>query len=75
MLLAVLIAKLLDPIAGILGLFAGWFCRMWWQTLGAAIIIAGLVEAFLHQTQWTRHFDLTVFVAASPRRCGSDWDA
>jgi len=64
MLLAILIAKLLDPIAAVLGLIAGWFCRTWWQTLGAATVTAGLVEAFLHQTQWTRHFDLTVFITS-----------
>ena len=53
---AVFIARLLDPIAGLLALVAGYFSRAWWQVAIASLIVTAIVELILYSMQYTRSF-------------------
>lgn len=67
--LAILVAKLLSPLAIVIGLLSGWFARKWWQVLIGAAVAAVVDEAALHAMQQTRVLDLGAvligFVAAA----------
>jgi hypothetical protein len=68
MFLAVLIAKLLDPIAIILSVLNGYFSRSMAVLFALSVAIAVVIELLLAATQLTRTFDpvslLIGFVAA-----------
>jgi hypothetical protein len=59
---AVLIAKLMDPIAIVLGFAAGWFGRVWWHFAITAVASAVIVEVVLYNTQLTHQFNPVFFV-------------
>jgi hypothetical protein len=46
-------AKLIDPIAAVPAVVAGYFCRTWWQVVIAAAAVGIIVEMFLVSFQQT----------------------
>src|SRR5947208_2307721 len=55
--LAILLAKLLDPVAIILGILNGYFCRSIALLIALSVAIAVVVELLLRATQLTRTFN------------------
>ena len=51
--LAIFGAKLIDPIAALPAVVAGYFCRTWWQVVIAAAAVGIIVEMFLVSFQQT----------------------
>ena len=51
--LVIFIAKLMDPIATLPALVAGYFCRTWWQVVIAAAGVGIIVEMILVLFQQT----------------------
>jgi hypothetical protein len=51
--LAIFGAKLIDPIAAVPAVVAGYFCRTWWQVVIAAAAVGIIVEMFLVSFQQT----------------------
>jgi hypothetical protein len=60
-LLAVLIAKLLDPIVILLALVAGGLSQKWWQVIVGASVVAVIGELFLFSIQIGRTFNPVTF--------------
>ena len=58
---AIFLAKLLDPIAIVLAIFAGVMSRAWWHIAIAAIAIAIIGEMVLSAIQFSRTFNPIVF--------------
>lgn len=70
-LLAVFIAKLLDPILILLSLVADGFSQKWWQVIVGASVVAVIGELFLFSIQVGRTFDpVTFFLELWPPPCG-----
>jgi hypothetical protein len=51
--LVIFLAKLIDPIAALPALVAGYFCRTWWQVVISAAAVGIIVEMILVSTQQT----------------------
>src|SRR5262245_24609839 len=51
--LVIFVAKLIDPIAALPALVAGYFCRTWWQVVIAAAAVGIIVEMVLVLMQQT----------------------
>jgi hypothetical protein len=51
--LVIFVAKLMDPIATLPALVAGYFCRTWWQVVIAAAAVGIIVEMILVLFQQT----------------------
>lgn len=66
---AILVAKLLSPLAIAIGLLSGYMAQKWWHVLVGAAVAAVIDEAVLHAMQQTRNLDLGIvligFIAAA----------
>jgi ABC-type Mn2+/Zn2+ transport system permease subunit len=51
--LVIFLAKLIDPIAALPALVAGYFCRAWWQVVISAAAVGIIVEMILVLLQQT----------------------
>jgi len=51
--LVIFLAKLVDPIAALPALVAGYFCRTWWQVVISAMAVGIIVEMILVAMQQT----------------------
>ena len=51
--LVIFVAKLIDPIAALPALVAGYFCRTWWQVVISAAAVGIVVEMILVLFQQT----------------------
>ena len=51
--LAIFFAKLIDPIAVLPAVVAGYFCRTWWQVVISAAVVGIVVEVILVLFQQT----------------------
>jgi hypothetical protein len=59
---AIFVAKLLDPIAAIVGILVGYFSHKWWHVALAVLAVATIAESILFSVQYARTFHLDVFL-------------
>jgi hypothetical protein len=45
--LAIFFAKLIDPVAALPAVVAGYFCRTWWQVVISAVAVGIVIEMIL----------------------------